>query len=662
MLPDLSNPIALATIVVMLPLVIAALAYLISLVPEYGGRVARDLCVLTSYGVLALTIILVETVIAGGPFKGTVYAFPLPVGVVRFSLYLDALAMIPTIMSAVFAALALTFSLKYFSRENRYHSTLSTYNVAYSFMLVFLSSMIGACFSSNIILITFFWEMTGLCSYALVAFWHEESAARAAALKTFIITHVGTLGLLLGAIIIYPATGSLEIHDWSLISSMSPIIPLAMALIFIGILPKAVQFPLHVWLPDATAAPTPVTAYVHVVGFLMGLYAFPRFFGQVFVGQIAASPVLAGTMAALFGELRAWNFLIAATGAVTMMVAAFFSLVERDIKKLVAYILISSLGATVLALGLGTGLGVAAGLFAIVPHVFYCGLLFLAAGSAIFRTGKTSINLMGGLQRRMPVTTACGVVGVLSSASFPFLGYFTALWLTIHALIEVQAPAFLIVILLGSILKAVAALRLFHSTFLGNSQLHRGDVKEVSYVMLLPMLLLSFLLIVVGVFPQAVIESIILPSVSGLGVDVGSIVAIDEIVTSSGLWNPVLGTMTGLAYIGIIGTIVVASSATSGQKRANSEDALKPFLFGEDVVTLTQVPAYHLYNTSMEVLKIRRLAHATNVDRLFYWVSSVFSGASAASLRLDVNQQYYRALLYFIVGTAIILVCVMVGG
>jgi len=648
--------------VVVLPLVIAVLAYFISLVPNYGGRVARDLCVLASYGVLALTVVLVETVIVGGPYQGAVYAFPLPVGVVRFSLYLDALAMVPSLLSAVFAALAFTFSLKYFSRENRHHSTVSTYNVAYSFMLVFLSSMVGACFSGNIIIITFFWEMTGLCSYVLVAFWHEEAAARAAALKTFIITHVGTLGLLLGAIIIYPATGSLEIHDWSLVSSTSPMVPLAMALFFIGILPKAVQFPLHTWLPDATAAPTPVTAYVHVVGFLMGLYAFPRFFGQVFVGQIAASPVLAGALSTFFGGLRFWNFLIVATGAVTMMVAAFFSLVERDVKKLVAYILISSLGATVMALGLGTGLGVVAGLFAIVPHVFYCGLLFLASGSAIFRTGKTSINLMGGLQRRMPVTAACGVVGVLSSAGFPFLGYFTALWLTIHALIEVQAPAFLVLILLGSILKAAAVLRLFHSTFLGNSQLHRGEVKEVSYVMLLPMLLLAVLLVVVGVFPQVVLRSLILPSVSGLGVDIGSIAVVEEIVVSSGMWNPVLGTLTGLTYIGVIGTIVVASSATSGQKRANSEDALKPFLFGEDVGALTQVPAYHLYNTSMNVLGIRRLANATNVDRLFYWVSNAFSGASARSLRLDVNQQYYRALLYFIVGAAVVIAIVLLGG
>lgn len=662
MLPDFSNPMVLGAVVIILPLIVAVLAYFISLVPGYGGRVARDLCVLTSYGVLALTLILVGPVIAMGSYAGTVYSFPLPVGVVRFSLYLDALAMIPTILSATFAALALTFSLKYFSRENRQHPVTPTYNVAYSFMLVFLGSMVGACFSSDIVMILFFWEMTGLCSYALVAFWHEEKAARSAALKTFIITHVGTLGFLLGAIVIYPAVGTLNIHEWGLAPAASPLVSLAMVLFFIGILPKAVQFPLHTWLPDATIAPTPVTAYVHVVGFLMGLYAFPRFFGQIFMEQMGASAVLSGALSTLFGELTVWNFLIVSTGAVTLLVGAFFSLIETDIKRLVAYILISSLGATVIALGLGTGLGLVAGLFAIFPHVFYCGLLFLSAGAAIYRTGRTSIDLLGGLQKSMPVTTVCGAIGVMSSASFPFLGYFTALWLTIHALIEVQALAFLIIILLGSILKTAAVLRLFHSTFLGNTQILRGEVKEVSYIMLLPMVLLTIMLIVIGVFPQALLNSIILPSVVRLGVDVHSIAVIDEIAISSGMWNPFLGALVGLIYLGIIATMMVASSATSGLKQPPSEDARKPFLFGEDVSELTQVPAYHLYNTAMDVLQIRKLAHLTDIDRLYYGVSRVFAGFSVKSLKLDIDQQYHRAFLYFLLGALIIVASVMVMG
>ena len=661
MIPNLSNPTVLGAVIIILPLFIAVIAYFISFIP-YCGQVARELCILTSYLVLALTLILIDPILMNSPIIGTIYSFQLPVGEVSFSLYLDSLAMIPTILSATFASLTLTFSIKYFSRENRYHSEPPTYNVAYSFMLVFLGSMVGACFSSNIIMILLFWEITGLCSYALVAFWHEQQASRSAALKTFIITHVGTLGFLLGAIIIYPAVGTFNIHEWGLATGSSELVSIAMVLFFIGILPKAVQFPLHTWLPDATIAPTPVTAYVHVVGFLMGLYAFPRFFAQVFIEQISNSSLTQGVLYILFGELKTWNLIISSIGAITLLVAAFYSLIETNIKKLIAYILISSLGATTMALGLGTGLGLVAGLFAIVPHVFYCGLLFLAAGAAIYRTGKTSINLMGGLQRSMPLTTACCAIGVMSSASFPFFGYFTALWLTIHAFIEVQAPAFLIIILLGSVLKTAAVFRLFHSTFLGNSQLHKGMINEVDSIMLLPMLLLTLMIVVIGVFPQTLLRSLILPSVANLGVEISSIGIVDEIVLSTGLWNPFLGAVVSFLYLGISATIIFASSATSGMTLQDSEDAMKPFLFGEDVDALTHVSANHLYNYALDILQIRRLANLTNIDHLYYMVSRWFKRASTYSLKLDINQQYHLAFLYFLFGALVILALVLFMG
>lgn len=645
-------------------MVIAVVAYFIAFIPVYGDKIARDLCALTSYAVLVLMLLIADTVLKVGPITSSVFRLPLPRGVVEFNIYIDGLALIPTLLSALFAALSMTFSLRYFSVENRYRLVSTAYNRAYSLMLIFLGSMIGACFSGDMVTILIFWEITGLCSYALVAFWHEDPVCRAAALKTFILTHIGTLGFLLGTVTIYPVVGTLNVHMWGQRILNASIVPVAMLFFLIGILPKAVQFPFHTWLPDATVAPTPVTAYVHVVGFLMGLYAFPRFFGQIFIPSLGSLPALFAPLDALFGGLPTWNFIISFIGSITVMIAAIFSILEREIKKLIAYCLISSLGGTVMALGLGTPLGIAAGLFSMIPHVLYCGLLFFAAGAAIYRTGKTSIDDMGGLQKTMPVTTICGAIGVLSCASFPFLGYFTAFWLTLQALIEIKAVGFFVIAFLGSILKTAAVLRMFHSSFLGNSQKNKREFKESPLFMLFPMIFLSIFILVFGVFPQLFLNSLILPATQHLGMDVGLVATLDDIITSSGLWSPTLGAIACLSYLGIVFGLVLASSKTSfiREERSKPEEAVKPFLFGEDIDLLDHVSGYHVYYTMARVLRMDRLCNVLNVDRIYNKISRLFSRSCTRLLGLDVVHEYFPAVFAFLGGAMVIILVVILAG
>ncbi|MDI6847261.1 MAG: proton-conducting transporter membrane subunit [Candidatus Bathyarchaeia archaeon] len=645
-----------------MPIAVAVAAHPLARIPKIGNRLAKALCVATSYITLLMTLILACTVVGTGPIVDSIFNTPLPIGNFALSVYVDGLALIPTILSALFASLALTFSIKYLSPENRYRSVPPTFDRAYSFMLLFLGSMIGACFSGNMVALVIFWEITALCSYVLVAFWHEDPVCRASALKTLILTHIGTLGLLLGAIAIYPDVGTWEIHSWSQKLFLQPTIPLAMLLFFIGILPKAVQFPLHTWLPDATVAPTPVTAYVHVVGFLMGLYALPRFFSQVFVSYISTSTMLPSQLATLFGNVSIWNFIISITGAITLIIAPLFSLIESDAKRLIAYYLISALGSTVMALGFGTPLGTVAGLFAMVAHVFFCGLLFFATGATIFRVGKTSLEHMGGVCHRMPVTTVCASIGVLSSIGFPFLGYFTALWLIVHAALELNAPAFVVLVLLGSILKTAAILKLLHA-IVAKSPEDGKEIAEAPSLMLSSMILLSAGLFTFGIFPQLLLNFLILPAGNQLGMSLELVAPLSDIIAASGWWNPVWTASVTLLSLGVVSIVIYASLKGAVISRSEiyieEEEAFKPYLCGEDVNLLDRVAPYHFYYGLIASIKLPELCRAINIDRAYYGFTNRFSKiCNYLKQRIDISE-YHTAMAWFLVGTLIILLIIL---
>ncbi|MEM2303040.1 MAG: proton-conducting transporter membrane subunit [Candidatus Bathyarchaeia archaeon] len=660
----LLDSLQMAFTVQLLPFLVAIIAYIIAMIPRYGSTIAKSMCVLTSYICLLLILGLTYTVLENGPVASSITFAHTPLGAISLSVYIDCLALIPTFLSALFASLAQTFAIKYLSLENRYKPVSPTFNRTYAFMLIFLGAMTGACFSGNMIMIIIFWEISSLCSYVLVAFWHEDPTCRAAALKTLIITHIGTVCFLIGAITIYPVVSTWEIHEWTQRIYATPAVTITMILLFIGILPKAVQFPLHTWLPDATVAPTPVTAYVHVVGFLMGLYAFPRFFGQIFTPPIHSSIMLPPQLAVFFGNISIWNLIISLVGAITLILAPIFGLLESETKRLIAYCLISALGGAVMVLGFGTPLGIAAGLFDMIPHVFFCGLLFFASGVAIYRIGSTSMNDMGGLHNYMPITTICGGIGALSWLGFPFLGYFTALWLIIHAALELKATFFIVSVFLGSVLKSIVILRMFHAIFLGKSRDYRRELREAPVLMLFPMVLLSILLFIVGIFPQSVFNLIVLPALHQLGLEAKLTSALGDLVTASGSWNPTLVTASILTYSCIVVTVIfiLSKSGVARGSYVKREEMLKPFLCGEDVNLLEHISSYHLYHVLTNLVKINNICNALNVDHIYYTLSRSFSKFCVKMLHLDIKQQYFPAVISFMAGAAVvILIAVLMG-
>ncbi|MBI2088067.1 MAG: NADH-quinone oxidoreductase subunit L, partial [Deltaproteobacteria bacterium] len=259
----------------------------------------------------------------------------------------------------------------------------------FSYLLLFMSAMLGLVLADNVIALFVFWELTTLSSYLLIGFDHEREAARSAALKSLLVTGIGGLALLAGLILLAQAGGSPELsalakHGDAIRSH--PLYAPILALILAGAFTKSAQVPFHFWLPAAMEAPTPVSAYLHSATMVKaGVYLLARL-----------NPVLGGT--------DPWLFTVTTTGAVTMVVGAWMALQRTDLKLILAYSTVSALGVLTMLLGLGTPLAIKAASVFLLGHALYKGALFLIAGAVDHETGTRSFDRLGGLKKAMPLT------------------------------------------------------------------------------------------------------------------------------------------------------------------------------------------------------------------------------------------------------------------
>ncbi|MEE8386482.1 MAG: NADH-quinone oxidoreductase subunit L, partial [Dehalococcoidia bacterium] len=297
------------------------------------------------------------------------------------------------------------------------------YTRYYANMSLFTASMLGLIMVDGILLLFVFWELVGLCSYLLIGFWFHRPAAARAAMKAFLVTRLGDLGLLLAIILIWTKTGTFdirEIQDLAVAGAISVNVLTVFALgIFAGAAGKSAQFPLHVWLPDAMEGPTPVSALIHAATMVVaGVYLVARMFP-------------------IFEVAEGARLTVAAIGGTTALIAALLAVVMTDIKRVLAYSTISQLGYMMLALGLG---GYVAAIFHLLTHAFFKALLFLGSGSVNHSTNTFDMRRMGGLRRMMPWTYATFLVASLSLAGlFPFAGFWSKDEILVDAWNEQQA-------------------------------------------------------------------------------------------------------------------------------------------------------------------------------------------------------------------------------
>ncbi|HEY9076816.1 MAG TPA: NADH-quinone oxidoreductase subunit L [Anaerolineaceae bacterium] len=380
----------------------------------------------------------------------------------------------------------------------------------FALISLFAFAMFTLVVSDNLLTLYIGWELMGFCSYFLIGFWYAKPSARDAAVKAFLTTRVGDVFMLLGLVLLYSQTGSLSYADTlanpvvieELAKHSSGILGLSIAgliglLIFIGVIGKSAQFPLHVWLPDAMEGPTPVSAMIHAATMVSaGVYLAIRVFPLISAGW-EPGHALTPTMVVL-----------ASIGAFTALFAATIALAQNDIKRVLAYSTISQLGYMIAALGIGAYV---AATFHLVMHAFFKALLFLGSGSVIhgvehgvYHTGEhvdpQNMFNMGGLRKKMPVTFWTFLLGGLALSGFPLVtaGFWSKDEILSYAF---KGDYFIVFVVLAvaALLTAFYTARQITLTFLGEARTKASShAVESVKVMIIPLIILAVFAVTAG--------------------------------------------------------------------------------------------------------------------------------------------------------------------
>ena len=441
-----------------------------------GGAPVSIAAVLAGFALFWLVLI---SLLADGPSAASVRWMSVGDTVVRWGAAVDSLSVTMLGLVTFVALLTQVYSLGYMRHGGHWDPGLGRY---YAFHSLFAAAMLALVLADNLIFLYIAWELVGLGSYLLIGFWYERRPAAEAAKKAFVTTRIGDVGLLIGIIMLFRATGTFDIsaiiHAAQNGGISDGTLTAASLLIFMGAMGKSAQVPFHVWLPDAMEGPTPVSALIHAAT------------------MVVAGVYLTARMTPLFELAPAVPLVVATVGLITFVFAGTLALAVTDIKRVLAYSTVSHLGLMTLALGAG---GVGAAMFHLVAHGAAKALLFLGAGSVMHAMDdETDIRKMGGLRRRMPITGWTFLIGAASLAGIiPLAGFFTKDEILLSVL-EHLPPVFIIVALAGVALSALYMARATFAAFFGKPRADHSEVRESPAVMTAPLILLAIPAIGVG--------------------------------------------------------------------------------------------------------------------------------------------------------------------
>jgi len=467
---------------------IIALPFIGVCLPLLTGRRGRSLCAAATALAPLLGLILLfnqaPTVLAGGVVKAGVAWLP-ELGL-NLSLRLDGLGFLFALLIQGIGILVIIYARYYLAK----HEPMGRF---FAFLLLFMGAMLGLVLSENLLLMLVFWELTSLSSFLLISFWHHRSDARRGARMALTVTAGGGLALLGGILLVGHIAGSFELSEvlaaGDAIRAHS-LYPLALVLVLLGVFTKSAQFPFHFWLPQAMAAPTPVSAYLHSATMVKaGVFLLARLY-----------PALSGS--------DWWFYLVSLTGVTTLLVGAVTALFQHDLKGLLAYSTISHLGLITLLFGLDSDLATVAAVFHIINHATFKASLFMAAGIIDHETGSRDMRRINGMWKYMPHTAALAMVASAAMAGVPLLNGFLSKEMffseTLHQnllgsfnwLLPVAAT-------LGGVFSVAYSLRFIHDVFFNGEPIDLPKPKphEPPRYMKIPVEVLVFLCLLVGMVP-----------------------------------------------------------------------------------------------------------------------------------------------------------------
>lgn len=395
----------------------------------------------------------------------------------RFALYLDALSVVFIFVITFVGFLIHIYSIGFMADD-------VGFSRFFSFLNLFVCSMLILVLADNLVLLYLGWEGVGLCSYLLIGFWYHEEKNGYAARKAFIITRVGDTAMAIGLFMLFSTLGTLNIQDilaaapqtWAVGSQTVVAISF---LLLGGAVGKSAQLPLQTWLPDAMAGPSPVSALIHAAT------------------MVTAGVYLIARMHVLFEMAPAAQLWVGIIGAITLLIAGFSALTQFDLKRVLAYSTISQIGYMFLALGIGAW---SSAIFHFMIHAFFKALLFLGAGAVIMVLHhEHDMFKMGGLRKKLPVIYWTFLIGSASLAAFPLItaGFYSKdqiLWLAWAG--EKGNIWFYLAALIGAFVTAIYTFRMVFLTFFGEEKTHVGHT--AGSLITIPLIVLAALSILGG--------------------------------------------------------------------------------------------------------------------------------------------------------------------
>lgn len=439
---------------------------------------------------------------------------------INFTAKADGLGLLFALLITGIGALVVFYSIYYLDKEKE---KLPSF---YVYLLLFMGAMLGVVLSDNLIVMYAFWELTSFSSFLLIGYWYQRERSRYGAQKSMLITVFGGLAMLGGIILLYIMTGTFSITEIVAqsdgILQHSLFIP-ALICILLGAFTKSAQFPFYIWLPDAMEAPTPVSAYLHSAT------------------MVKAGIYLVARLTPVFGESGLWFWLVGGVGLLTLVWGSVFAVKQTDLKGILAFSTVSQLGLIMSLLGVGAAalhydalddnifiVATTAAIFHLINHATFKGSLFMAAGIIDHETGTRDIRKLGGLMHFMPITFTISLIGAFSMAGLPpfngflskemfFTGMVRVTEMDIFNL-ETWGIVFPVMAWAASVFTFVYSMILIFKTFTGKYQPEKLDKKphEAPLGMLIPPVILVSLVIIFGLFPNLLSDSLISPAMASI--------------------------------------------------------------------------------------------------------------------------------------------------
>jgi len=457
-------------------------------------------------------------------------------GPLALALHVDALSILFAFMGTLIGGIVLLYSIGYMAKE-------ASATRFYAIMMLFIGGFVGLVYSANIFILYLFWEVVGLCSFGLVGFWYKNPEAVHGARKVLLMTHLAGYGLLASIIVIYHRAGTALWTDPAVAHSFTSGLFL---LTVVSLVAKSVQFPLHTWIPEAMAAPTPVSALLHAACYVKaGVYLAARLYSfGVVPGQ--------------------WTAVVVWIGTITMVVGVMYAMVQTDLKRMLAFSTVSQIGYMITGIGIGTPLAITAGLLHCLNHGFFKGGLFLSAGSVQHATGTRDMNQLGGIAARMPRTTVAWMINAGSMMGIPLMSGFASKWLLYTAALEAGWIVPALAGWVASLGTVFAFVKATDEVFLGPTNETTEKAHEAPVSMQFGLGLTAAVSLVLGVAPQLAVHYFLNPVLATLGLGTGVQVSWFGMTASAGSWFTTWGLV--LAAISLIFGLIIYFLAAGGSR------------------------------------------------------------------------------------------------